>query len=309
MHTAAPTADAARRAQARDSRPADELTNRRDLRLLDARFRPLPRPPPSVRTGGGGSRGVFPTPCSATAGIGLDAQAGALRNPVPVTGSSERRVGVDARALRRKGRVRVTVVPSLSKAARLLAHFPREFALFAQLLYGSGLRLLVCPRLSIKVPHFHRGVIVVREGKGGKHRVVMLAAGLRPALEEQLAGAKRERAIARRIVPALDCVTRGCASTRSRPDMGLVLAAAGTGRIRRSAHGGSAAPTPARGSPRPRDSAGGRPLTTEAPSQANRSLPCCRSKAVAGPLPARFESSPLSESAAIPRQPVGAALR
>lgn len=70
--------------------------------------------------------------------------------------------------VRPKARVRVPVVLSREEVARLLSRVPAEFALFAQLLYGSGLRLLECLRLRIKDLDFDRGVLVVREGKGGK---------------------------------------------------------------------------------------------------------------------------------------------
>ena len=48
------------------------------------------------------------------------------------------------------------------------------FALMAQLLYGSGLRLMECCRLRVKDIDLARNQIVVRQGKGDKDRVVML---------------------------------------------------------------------------------------------------------------------------------------
>ncbi len=63
--------------------------------------------------------------------------------------------------------------------------------LFAQLLYGTGMRLMEGLRLRVKDIDFERRAIVVREGKGGKDRVVMLPAALEPALREQLARAHR----------------------------------------------------------------------------------------------------------------------
>jgi integron integrase len=103
--------------------------------------------------------------------------------------------------VRPKARVRVPVVLSREEVARLLAHVPGEFALFVQLLYGAGLRLIECLRLRIKDLDFERGVIVVREGKGGKDRVVMLPASLRGALKQQVARARevwaRDRAAGR----------------------------------------------------------------------------------------------------------------
>jgi integron integrase len=63
--------------------------------------------------------------------------------------------------------------------------------LFAQLLYGTGMRLMEGLRLRVKDIDFERRAIVVREGKGGKDRVVMLPASLEPALREQLTRAHR----------------------------------------------------------------------------------------------------------------------
>jgi site-specific recombinase XerD len=61
--------------------------------------------------------------------------------------------------------------------------------LFAQLLYGTGMRLMEGLRLRVKDIEFDRRAIVVREGKGGKDRVVMLPASLEAPLQAQLAQA------------------------------------------------------------------------------------------------------------------------
>src|SRR5262245_31066097 len=46
--------------------------------------------------------------------------------------------------------------------------------LMAELMYGSGLRLLECCRLRVKDLDFDRGQILVREGKGDRDRAVPL---------------------------------------------------------------------------------------------------------------------------------------
>jgi integron integrase len=58
--------------------------------------------------------------------------------------------------------------------------------LLARLIYGTGMRLREALSLRIKDIDFDRKVIVVREGKGGKDRVVMLPGSLREALSEQI---------------------------------------------------------------------------------------------------------------------------
>ena len=51
-------------------------------------------------------------------------------------------------------------------------------ALSTRLLYGTGMRLMECIRLRIKDVDFDRHVIIVREAKGKKDRVVMLPRSL-----------------------------------------------------------------------------------------------------------------------------------
>ena len=66
-----------------------------------------------------------------------------------------------------------------------------ETGRLAQLLYGTGMRLLEGVRLRIKDVDFVRQVIVVRDGKGGKDRVVMLPRALDGVLRLQLREARR----------------------------------------------------------------------------------------------------------------------
>jgi integron integrase len=89
---------------------------------------------------------------------------------------------------RPKPRKRLPVVLSHDEVARLFGHFDQgEHRLFAQLLYGTGMRLTEGLKLRVKDIDFARRAIVVREGKGGKDRVVMLPAALVSALREQMA--------------------------------------------------------------------------------------------------------------------------
>ena len=65
-----------------------------------------------------------------------------------------------------------------------------EHALFAKLLYGTGMRIMEAARLRIKDVEFERSAIIIREGKGSKDRVVMLPESLRAALQTQLTRCK-----------------------------------------------------------------------------------------------------------------------
>jgi integron integrase len=84
---------------------------------------------------------------------------------------------------------RLPVVLSHDEVARVLDALPDGHRLFGQLLYGTGLRLLEALRLRTKDLEFDRRAIIVREGKGGKDRVVMLPASLEQPLRQQLAAA------------------------------------------------------------------------------------------------------------------------
>ena len=64
-------------------------------------------------------------------------------------------------------------------------------ALLARLLYGTGMRLMEGMRLRVKDVDFDRHVIIVREAKGNKDRVVMLPRSLAPALRQQMMAARK----------------------------------------------------------------------------------------------------------------------
>lgn len=80
-------------------------------------------------------------------------------------------------------------IPAVLTPAEVVAVFSQlegEMDLLARLLYGTGMRLLEGVRLRVKDVDFPRGVIVVRDGKGGKDRVVMLPQSLVEPLRAQL---------------------------------------------------------------------------------------------------------------------------
>jgi integron integrase len=88
-------------------------------------------------------------------------------------------------------RKRIPSVLTVIEVQRLLqcvAGQPEK--LLAQLLYGTGLRLTEGLSLRVKDLDFSRRVIIVREGKNAKDRVVMLPNALVEPLQQQLAQAK-----------------------------------------------------------------------------------------------------------------------
>src|ERR1035437_982833 len=81
---------------------------------------------------------------------------------------------------------RIPSVLTKDEVAGVLAHMEGQTALLARLLYGTGMRLMEGMRLRIKDVDFDRHVIIVREAKGNKDRVVMLPRSLAPALRVQM---------------------------------------------------------------------------------------------------------------------------
>jgi len=61
----------------------------------------------------------------------------------------------------------------------------------AQLLYGSGLRLMECLRLRVKDLDFAYHTITVRDGKGEKDRITILPQSLVEPLQKHLQQVKR----------------------------------------------------------------------------------------------------------------------
>ena len=87
---------------------------------------------------------------------------------------------------RPKSPMRIPVVLSRMEVARLLEQVESTFAPIVALLYGAGLRLMECLRLRVKDVDFDRRILIVREGKGRKDRVVMLPEPLVVPLRGQL---------------------------------------------------------------------------------------------------------------------------
>ena len=89
---------------------------------------------------------------------------------------------------------RLPVVLTPDEVVRILGFLEGEHRLFAQLLYGTGMRISEGLQLRVKDLDFDHGTIIVREGKGAKDRALMLPESLAHGLREQVA-----RALARRV--------------------------------------------------------------------------------------------------------------
>ena len=85
---------------------------------------------------------------------------------------------------------RLPVVLTQAEVRQLLLHMDGTTGLIAQLLYGTGMRLLEALRLRVKDVEFARREIVVREGKGNKDRVTVLPENLMAPLQAQLQKAR-----------------------------------------------------------------------------------------------------------------------
>lgn len=81
---------------------------------------------------------------------------------------------------------RIPLVLTQEEVARVLSHLEGKYWLIACLQYGSGLRLLESVRLRVMDLDFDRQAIYVRDGKGGKDRVVTLASELIEPLRRHL---------------------------------------------------------------------------------------------------------------------------
>lgn len=99
-------------------------------------------------------------------------------------------VGVFKDLVRAKKPKRLPVVLSHDEAIEVLSHIDGMNGVMANLLYGSGLRLMECVRLRIKDIDYKFKQITVRDGKGKKDRVTLLPETLIEPLKEAISHAK-----------------------------------------------------------------------------------------------------------------------
>lgn len=93
-------------------------------------------------------------------------------------------------AIQAKRPRRLPVVLTPSEVRALLMHMDGTTDLIAQLLYGTGMRLMEALRLRVKDIEFTRREIVIREGKGNKNRITVLPENPIGPLQAQLQKAR-----------------------------------------------------------------------------------------------------------------------
>jgi len=81
---------------------------------------------------------------------------------------------------------RLPAVLSRNEVMLVLRNLQGHHWLAACLLYGSGLRLMECVRLRVKDLDFEHRAVIIREGKGGKDRIVTLPDELIVPLQRHL---------------------------------------------------------------------------------------------------------------------------
>ena len=69
---------------------------------------------------------------------------------------------------------RLPVVLSIDEVSALLSAMSGKYQLMAGLMYGTGMRIMDCMRLRVQDVDFDYQQIIIRDGKGGKDRVVPL---------------------------------------------------------------------------------------------------------------------------------------
>jgi len=86
---------------------------------------------------------------------------------------------------------KLPVVLTRSEISKLLNGLTEIYVLMAGLMYGSGLRLMECVRLRVNDIDFKDNLVVVRDGKGEKNRVTVLARKYKDSLISHLEQVKK----------------------------------------------------------------------------------------------------------------------
>ncbi|MEX1048032.1 MAG: integron integrase [Akkermansiaceae bacterium] len=86
-----------------------------------------------------------------------------------------------------RGQRRPPVVMTREEVRSVFAKLEDPWKLGAQIMYGSGLRLMEAMRLRVQDLDFGQGTITIHDGKGGKHRIVTLPKILEERFKQHLA--------------------------------------------------------------------------------------------------------------------------
>ena len=86
---------------------------------------------------------------------------------------------------------RLPVVLTRSAVYRIVDRMRGTPLLMAELMYGSGLRVLECARLRVKDIDFEAGQLLVRDSKGQRDRHTLLPVKVRPPLRQHCHGHSR----------------------------------------------------------------------------------------------------------------------
>ena len=100
-----------------------------------------------------------------------------------VLGREELAIGTFSKASKPK---KLPIVLSRTEIRQVLSHLQGNYLLCAQLMYGSGLRLMEVCRLRVQDIELDRMSVLVRNGKGHKQRITTLSDFCVPELRRQL---------------------------------------------------------------------------------------------------------------------------
>lgn len=96
-----------------------------------------------------------------------------------------------ADTVRARQKRRLPVVLTREEIHHLFSFLESPYLLMAQLLYGSGLRLMECIRLRVKDIDFANNLLIIRAGKGEKDRTTILPDKIKESLREHLQRTKK----------------------------------------------------------------------------------------------------------------------
>ena len=94
-------------------------------------------------------------------------------------------------AIRAKRSQNIPVVLTKEEVVVVFSKMDAKHKMMAQLLYGTGMRLMECLRLRVKDIDFNSNYIVIHDGKGKKDRITVLPDSLKDVLKKHLEKIKK----------------------------------------------------------------------------------------------------------------------